>query len=101
MATPLIRVMNGHIYRVPNRRKRKPELKPSEIPTLLGYTASLVDKKWLRLAARRIMADLRKAARGRECQVRILAYVMAILKRQYWHISGWLDCAVPVSNRQT
>ncbi|EOK8110846.1 TPA: hypothetical protein PIY49_RS25015, partial [Escherichia coli] len=23
------------------------------IPTLLGYTASLVDKKWLRLAARR------------------------------------------------
>ena len=22
---------------------------------------------------------------------------MAILKRQYWHISGWLDCAVPVS----
>ncbi|EOK7371344.1 hypothetical protein ACLW9H_004906, partial [Escherichia coli] len=26
MATPLIRVMNGHIYRVPNRRKRKPEL---------------------------------------------------------------------------
>ncbi|EFK4045967.1 hypothetical protein A8362_004565 [Escherichia coli] len=49
MATPLIRVMNGHIYRVSNRRKRK----PSEIPTLLGYTASLVDKKWLRLAARR------------------------------------------------
>ena len=49
MATPLIRVMNGHIYRVPNRRKRKPEPKPSEIPTLLGYTASLVDKKWLRL----------------------------------------------------
>ncbi|HIH6757198.1 TPA: hypothetical protein ACYRT0_004833, partial [Escherichia coli] len=28
MATPLIRVMNGHIYRVPDRRKRKPELKP-------------------------------------------------------------------------
>lgn len=53
MATPLIRVMNGHIYRVSNRRKRKPELKPSEIPTLLGYTASPVDKKWLRLAARR------------------------------------------------
>ena len=24
MATPLIRVMNGHIYRVPDRRKRKP-----------------------------------------------------------------------------
>ncbi|EPQ5299007.1 TPA: hypothetical protein ACNEFI_005075, partial [Escherichia coli] len=26
MATPLIRVMNGHIYKVPNRRKRRPEL---------------------------------------------------------------------------
>lgn len=26
MATPLIRVMNGHIYKVPNRRKCKPEL---------------------------------------------------------------------------
>ena len=52
MATPLIRVMNGHIYKVPNRRKRKPELKPSEIPTLLGYTASLVatgskEESWL------------------------------------------------------
>ncbi|EPK3696974.1 hypothetical protein PRI12_005498, partial [Escherichia coli] len=23
MATPLIRVMNGHIYKVPNRRKRR------------------------------------------------------------------------------
>lgn len=45
MATPLIRVMNGHIYRVPNRRKRKPELKPSEIPTLLGYTAMARLKK--------------------------------------------------------
>ncbi|MBA1733663.1 hypothetical protein G9H36_25570 [Escherichia coli] len=53
MATQLIRVMNGHIYRVPNRRKRKPELKPYEIPPLIVYTASLVDKKWLRLAARR------------------------------------------------
>ncbi|EFC6971752.1 hypothetical protein AB687_003921 [Escherichia coli] len=42
MATPLIRVMNGHIYRVSNRRKRKPELKPSEIPTLLGYTADVI-----------------------------------------------------------
>ena len=97
------------------------------------------------------MADLRKAARGRECQVRIpgvcngnpetsvLAHIRlaglcgtgikppdliatiacsachdeidrrthfvdagyAILKRLYWHISGWLDCAAPVLNRQT
>lgn len=41
------------------------------------------------------MADLRKAARGQECG-RITAYVMATLKRLYWHISGWLDCAAPV-----
>ena len=53
MATPLIRVMNGHIYRVSNRRKRKPELKPSEIPSLLGYTARLTQVKWDRLKARR------------------------------------------------
>lgn len=71
MATPLIRVMNGHIYKVPNRRKCKPELKPSEIPTLLGYTASLVDKNGCDWQQGGIMADLRKAARGRECQVRI------------------------------
>lgn len=60
MATPLIRVMNGHIYRVPNRRKRKPELKPSEIPTLLGYTASTVDKNGCDWQQGGIMADLRK-----------------------------------------
>ncbi|WP_395263273.1 hypothetical protein V1592_13090 [Enterobacter hormaechei subsp. xiangfangensis] len=28
-------------------------VKPSDIPTLKGYTARLVDQKWLRLAARR------------------------------------------------
>lgn len=33
------------------------------------------------------MADLRKAARGQECG-RTTAYVMATLKRLYWHISG-------------
>ena len=53
MANLINRVMNGHIYKVPARRKCKPEPNPSEIPTLLGYTAGLVDKKWLRLAARR------------------------------------------------
>lgn len=53
MATPLICIMNGHIHRVSNRCNCKPEMKLSEIPILLGYTASLVDKKWLHLAARR------------------------------------------------
>lgn len=53
MSTPLYRVITNEIYRVRTRTKRKPELKPSEIPTLKGYTARLVDQKWLRLAARR------------------------------------------------
>ncbi|HCD1878259.1 TPA: hypothetical protein NBJ28_002333 [Klebsiella aerogenes] len=52
MANPMDRVMNGHICKVTARRKRKQEPSPSEIPTLLGYTAGLVDKKRLRLAAR-------------------------------------------------
>lgn len=51
--TPIAKVMERGIFKVPARRKRKPELKPSEIPTLKGYTARLVDQKWLRLAARR------------------------------------------------
>lgn len=53
MSTPLSRVITNEIFRVPVRRKRKPAIKPSEIPTLKGYTANLVDQKWLRLAARR------------------------------------------------
>ena len=53
MASPLARIITNEIYRVRTRRKRKPELKPSEIPTLKGCTARLVDQKWLRLAARR------------------------------------------------
>ena len=53
MSTPLSRVITNHIYNVPARRQRKPAVKPSEIPTLKGYTARLVDQKWLRLAARR------------------------------------------------
>lgn len=47
----LARVMSNHIFKV--RAKRKPSPAPSEIPTLKGYTARLVDQKWLRLAARR------------------------------------------------
>ncbi|WP_193147362.1 NinE family protein [Enterobacter hormaechei] len=53
MSTPLSRVITNEIFRVPARRQRKPVVKPSEIPTLKGYTARMVDQKWLRLAARK------------------------------------------------
>lgn len=53
MGSPLSRVITNEIFRVPARRQRKPVVKPSDIPTLKGYTASLVDQKWLRLSARR------------------------------------------------
>ncbi|EMF5623402.1 NinE family protein [Enterobacter hormaechei subsp. steigerwaltii] len=53
MSTPLSRVITNEIFRAPARRQRKPVVKPSDIPTLKGYTARLVDQKWLRLAARR------------------------------------------------
>ncbi|MBW9467475.1 NinE family protein [Enterobacter roggenkampii] len=53
MGSPLARVITNEIFRVPARRKRKPAIKPSDIPTLKVYTARLVDQKWLRLAARR------------------------------------------------
>lgn len=53
MVISFIRVMNGYIYRVLNRRKRKFELKLFEILILFGYIVSLVDKKWLRLVVRR------------------------------------------------
>ena len=53
MSTPFSRVITNEIFRVPASRKRKPAVKPSDIPTLKGYTARLVDQKWLRLAARR------------------------------------------------
>ncbi|HBK9118678.1 TPA: hypothetical protein LOG05_000072 [Escherichia coli] len=49
----LAKVMERGIFRVPARRKRKVEVKPSDIPTLKDYTARLVDKKWLPLRARR------------------------------------------------
>jgi len=52
MNNPMSRVMSNHIFNVPSRRKRKPELKPSEIPTF-HYTAHLTDVRWLRHAARR------------------------------------------------
>jgi len=53
MSTPLSRVITNEIFRVPARRQRKPAVKPSDIPTLKGYTARLDDKKWLCLRARR------------------------------------------------
>ncbi|HCU1013663.1 TPA: hypothetical protein OUF78_000832 [Klebsiella pneumoniae] len=53
MHSPLAKVMERSIFCIPARRKRKAEVKPSDIPTLKGYTARLVDKKWLCLRARR------------------------------------------------
>ncbi|TOY98071.1 hypothetical protein DI388_09315 [Escherichia coli] len=53
MGSPLARVITNEIFRVPARLQRKPAVNPSDIPTLKGYTARLVDQKWLRLAARR------------------------------------------------
>ncbi|MGS3241010.1 NinE family protein [Klebsiella michiganensis] len=53
MHSPLAKVMERSIFRIPARRQRKPAVNPSDIPTLKGYTAHLVDQKWLRLAARR------------------------------------------------
>lgn len=53
MSSLLAKVMERGIFRVPARRKRKVEVKPSDIPSLKDYTARLVDKKWLRLRARR------------------------------------------------
>ncbi|MCE9762376.1 hypothetical protein [Citrobacter portucalensis] len=45
MASPLARIITNEIFRVPVRRKRKAAVKPSDIPTLKGYTARLVDQK--------------------------------------------------------
>jgi len=53
MNNPLARVMANSIYRVRKPKRRQAALSPSQIPTLKGYTARLVDEKWLRLAARR------------------------------------------------
>lgn len=57
MSSQLAKVIERGIFRVPaRRRKRKAEVKPSDIPTLKDYTSRLVDKKWLRLRARRLHA---------------------------------------------
>lgn len=52
MSTPLSRVITNEIFRVPVRRKRKPVVNPSDIPTF-NYSAHLYDVRWLRLRARR------------------------------------------------
>lgn len=53
MGNPLARVITNEIFRVPARRKSKPAVKSSDIPTMKDYTARQVDQKWLRLVARR------------------------------------------------
>ncbi len=53
MSSQLAKVIERGIFRVPVRRRRKVEVKPSDIPTLKDYTSRLVDKKWLCLRARR------------------------------------------------
>ncbi len=55
MSTPLSRVITNEIFRVPARRQRKVEVRPSDIPTV-HYTAHLADVRWLRRAARRKIA---------------------------------------------
>ncbi|CAM6566302.1 NinE family protein [Klebsiella pneumoniae] len=52
MHSLLAKVMDRGIFRVPARRKRKVEVKPSDIPTF-HHTAHLADVRWLRRAARR------------------------------------------------
>ncbi|HAU5603707.1 TPA: NinE family protein [Citrobacter koseri] len=52
MHSPLAKVIERSIFRMPARRKRKDTRNPSEIPTF-HYTAHLADVRWLRHAARR------------------------------------------------
>lgn len=56
MSSLLAKVMDRGIFCMPASRKRKVDVKPSDIPTLKDYTARLVDKKWLCLRARRSYA---------------------------------------------
>ncbi|MDU7196975.1 MAG: NinE family protein [Enterobacteriaceae bacterium] len=52
MHSPLAKIIERSIFRIPARRKRKPQINPSDIPTF-HYTAHLADVRWLRHAARR------------------------------------------------
>jgi len=53
MHSPLAKVMERGIFCVPARRKRKPVVNPSDIPTF-NYSAHLYDVRWLRLRARKV-----------------------------------------------
>ena len=44
--------LDNLIFRVTHRKKRKPEVKPSQIPSF-DYTAHLVQVRWDRMRARR------------------------------------------------
>lgn len=52
MHSPLAKVMERGIFCVPTRRKRKPVINPSDIPTF-NYSAHLYDVRWLRLKSRK------------------------------------------------
>jgi len=51
--TPLAKVIESGIFKVPARRKRKPVANPSDISTF-NYSAHLYDVRWLRLRARKV-----------------------------------------------
>ncbi len=71
MSSLLAKVMERGIFRVPARRKRKVEVKPSDIPPFTIRLTLQMSAGCAALPGGKTMADLRKAARGRECQVRI------------------------------
>ncbi|WP_313020977.1 NinE family protein [Atlantibacter hermannii] len=50
--SPIERICENCIYRVTHRKKRKPEVPPSQILTF-NYTSHLADIRWLRERARR------------------------------------------------
>nr|DAG81835.1 MAG TPA: NinE [Caudoviricetes sp.] len=52
MHSPLAKIIERSIFRIPARRKRRPQINPSDVPTF-HYTAHLADVRWLRHAARR------------------------------------------------
>lgn len=93
MHSLLAKVMDRGIFSVPARRKRKVEVKPSDIPTF-HYTAHLADVRWLRRAAEEkpwlIYAKQLAVANVRFAS---LASATATLKPRYWPISALLDCA--------
>nr|DAZ65555.1 MAG TPA: NinE [Caudoviricetes sp.] len=94
MSSLLAKVMERGIFRVPTRRKRKVEVKPSDIPHLSLYGSPgrcplaaprcPEEKPWLIYAKQLAVANVRFASR---------ASATATLKPRYWPISALLDCA--------